>query len=148
MAGIIDRPFSRRSAVHECQVELFVLLAKELIEAQTRRPQTSLADWFELPEYRRFIVGAYAAGFVCTDLAPMDDFEEMNTRPREHLFGIGFNKLRHWVHTLLRAERWADGYSSPIREAIAGGVLGIVVGRLESDRSLREEDVGSLICDE
>lgn len=140
MAGIIDRPFSRRSAVHECQVELLVLLARELIEAYTRRPQTSLADWFDLPECRRFIVGAYAAGFVCGDLGPMKEFEEMNSHPREHLGDAGFNRLRHWIHTLLRAERWADGYSSPVREAIASGALEIVVDRLENDESLKQQD--------
>lgn len=141
MAGIIDRPFSRRSAVHACQAELFVLLARELIEAYMRRQNTSLADWFELPEYQRFVIGAYAAGFVCTDLAPMDDFEEMGSRPREHLSSAGFNRLRHWIHTLLRAERWADGYSSPIRDAIASGALEIVADRLESDESLTHQDV-------
>lgn len=145
MAGIIDRPFSRRSAVHACQVELFVLLAKELIEAQTRRPNTSLSDWFELPEYRRFIVGAYAAGLVCGDLGPMKEFEELSSHPREHLGWAGFNRLRHWIHTLLRAERWADSYSSPIREATASGALEIVAGRLESDDSLKHQ---AMISDE
>ena len=145
MAGIIDRPFSRRSAVHECQVELLVLLARELIEAYTRRPQTSLADWFDLPEYRRFIVGAYAAGFVCGDFGPMKEFEEMSSHPRENLGSAGFNRLRHWIHTLLRAEHWADGYSSPIREVIVSGALMIVVNRLANDESLKQQEV---ICDE
>lgn len=139
MAGIIDRPFSRRSAVHKCQVDLFVLLARELIAAYTRRPNASLDDWLDLPEHRRFVIGAYAAGFVCTDLAPMDDFEEMGARPREHLSSAGFNKLRHYLHTLLRAERWADGYSSPIREAIVSGALEIVSERLANDGSLKHQ---------
>lgn len=145
MAGIIDQPFSRRSAVHACQAALFALLARELIEAYTRRPNTDLADWLELPEHRRFVLGSYAAGFVCTDLAPMDSFEEISSRPREHLSCACFNKLRHWVHTLLRAERWADGYSSPIREAIVSGALEIVVDRLESDESLKQQ---AMISDE
>lgn len=143
--GIVDAPFSRRSAVHECQVQLLVLLARELIEAYTRRPNASLTDWLDLPEHRRFVLGAYAAGFVCTDLAPMNDFEEICSRPREHLGSAGFNRLRHWIHTLLRAERWADGYSSPIRETIVSGALEIVVGRLESDDSLKHQ---AMISDE
>ena len=147
MAGIIDRPFSRRAAVHECQVELLVLLARELIELCTQRPQTSLAAWFKLPEYRRFSIGAYAAGVVCGDLGPMNEFAEMSSHRRESLSGAEFNRLRHWMHTLLRAERWADGYSSPIREAIVSGILRIVVDRLESDQSLRKQDVSSLSCD-
>lgn len=138
--GIVERPFSRRSAVHRCQVELFALLARELIEAYTRRPQTSLADWFDLPEYRRFIVGAYAAGFVCTDLAPMKNFDEMSARPHEHLGDIGFGALRHWIHSLLRTERWADGFSSPIREAIASEALGIVADRLSNDGNLKQQE--------
>lgn len=140
MAGIIDRAFSRRSAVHSCQAELFALLARELIEAYTRKPNASLTDWLDLPEHRRFVLGAYAAGFVCTDLAPMSDFEEICSRPREHLGVAGFNRLRHWIHTLLRAERWADGYSSPIREAIVSGALEIVVYRLENDMSLKRQE--------
>lgn len=143
--GIVDAPFSRRAAVHACQAELFVLLARELIETYTRRPNATVADWFELPEYRRFIVGTYAAGFVCTDFAPMSDFEEMSSRPREHLNCAGFNRLRHWIHTLLRAERWADSFSSPIREAIASGALEIVAGRLERDDSLKHQ---AMISDE
>ncbi|WP_428828032.1 hypothetical protein ACLIKD_08910 [Azonexus sp. IMCC34842] len=138
--GIVDRPFSRRSDVHACQVELFVLLARELIDAYRRRPDSSLADWFEIPEYQRFVIGAYAAGFVCTDLEAMNNFEEMGSRPRDHLSGASFSKLRHYVHTLLRAERWADGYASTIREAIVSGALGIVVDRLDSDDSLKQQE--------
>lgn len=138
--GIVEKPFSRRSAVHACQVDLFIPQARELIEAYTRRPNASLDDWLDLPELRRFVIGAYAAGFVCTDLAPMDDFEEMGSRPREHLGNAGFNKLRHYLHTLLRAERWADGYSSPIREAIVSGALEIAVDRLANDESLKERE--------
>lgn len=137
--GIVDAPFSRRAAVRACQAELFTLLTRELIAAYTRRPNESLADWFEQPEYRRFTVGAYAAGFVCTDLAPMGDFGEIGSRPREHLSSAGFNKLRHYLHTLLRAERWADGYSSPIREAIVSGALKLVADRLENDESLKQQ---------
>lgn len=139
--GIVDAPFSRRAAVHACQAELFVLLARELIEAYTRRPNANIDDWLDLPEHRRFVIGAYAAGFVCTDLAPMNDFEEMGSRPREHLSGASFSKLRHYVHTLLRAERWADGYSSPIREAIVSGALELVADRLANDDSLKQQEV-------
>lgn len=143
--GIVEKQFSRRSAVHACQVDLFILLARELIEAYTRRPNASLDDWLNLPEHRRFVIGTYAAGFVCTDLAPMDDFDEMGSRPREHLSSAGFNKLRHYLHTLLRAERWAGGFSSPIREAIVSGALEIVASRLESDDSLKHQ---AMISDE
>lgn len=113
--GIVDRPFSRRSFVHACQAELFFLLARELIEACTRRPQRSLDDWFDLPEYRRFIIGTYAAGFVCSDLGPMKEYETFSAGPREHLATVGFSKLRHWIQTLLRAKRWTEGLTSPIR---------------------------------
>lgn len=139
--GIVDAPFSRRAAVHACQAELFVLLARELIEAYRRAPELDLDAWLDLPEYKRFVAGAYATGFVCSDLAPIDDFDEMNTWPREHLVRAGFNRLRHWVHTLLRAERWADGLASPILDAIVSGALEIVAGRLEGDGSLKHQDV-------
>lgn len=104
----------------------------------------ALQEWFALPEYERFIVGAPGAGFVCNDLAPMKDFEDFNARPREHLSSSDFSQLRLYVHTLLRAERWADGYATPIREAVMSGALEIVADRLASDRSLREVDDGEL----
>jgi len=44
--------------------------------------------------------------------------------------------LRQYVHYLVRPERFADGYSSPILESLVAGHLQQVASRLESDDSL------------
>jgi len=146
--GIIDKPFGSRTAVYRCQVDLFALLAQELIDACNRRRTISLSEWFDLPEYHRFIVGAYGAGFVCFDLAPMKTFQESFLRPRVYFANLGLRELRHWTHTLLRAERWADGYDSPIRNSIESGSLQFVIERLVSDETLRASYLAEIISTE
>jgi hypothetical protein len=54
----------------------------------------------------------------------------------EAIAGWTFVELRQYVHYLVRHERWADGYSSPIMESLADGHLQRVAGRLETDDSL------------
>jgi hypothetical protein len=139
---IQQKQASRRTPLLDDQVQLFVLLTRELTAAYERQPDINLDGFGELPEYQRFLLGAYACGFVCRDFSPMEGgrFEMMRSRPMEHLADCTLNVLRHWVHTLLRAERWAEGWSSPIREAINGGALQLVAERLTSDQALREVD--------
>ncbi len=138
---IQQRQASRRTPVLDDQVQLFVMLTRELIAAYERQPDLNLDGFGELPEYQRFLLGSYACGFVCRDYEPMEggSFERLKTWPREYLADCPLNVLRHWVHTLLRAERWADGWSSPIREAIDSGALQLVAERLTSDQALREK---------
>lgn len=84
-------------------------------------------DFTRTPEYRRFLIGAYACNFVCSDLAPMQhepEKRELETAP--------FNIVRHWIHHLLRSERWNNGFWSPIMSSIDDGRLTIVTRRLES----------------
>jgi hypothetical protein len=54
--------------------------------------------------------------------------------------------LRHWVYMLLRAERWADGNSPHVREAIDSGALEVLPIRL-SDHSLMEPEVIGELAD-
>lgn len=137
---IKGRLLSSRSPVTEAQVQLFAQLTRELVAAYGRQPDASLSEWFALPEYARFVMGAEACGFTCRDLSPDGDFDAMATWPRDHLATCGLAKLRRFTHTLLREERWADGYASPIRETVANGALQLVVERLTSDQALREGD--------
>ncbi len=143
---IDERPASWRSTVNAEQASLFVMLARELIQTYTKCSNISLSQWFELPEYNRFLVGAYACGFVCRDFAPMSNFEDYNSWPRKYLSDCPFKTLRHWLHSLIRSERWAFPYSSPIQEAIRNEILQIVLDRLERDDSLRKPMI--VICDE
>jgi len=90
------------------------------------------------PDYDMFHDAAYACGFVCNDLSPDFPIDEANRRPRERLGNETFDGIRHYVHTLLRAERSnrMDGYFSPVCAAIQSGALIVVAERLESDESL------------
>ncbi|MOA63387.1 hypothetical protein D3C78_1890980 [compost metagenome] len=65
----------------------------------------------------------------------------MRDMPTLALSSVPFRQLRHFLHTLLRNERWANGYSSPVREALGSGALELVATRLETDHSLLESEV-------
>lgn len=127
MQGIKSTLASRRTPVRMDQAQMMVLLANELIRARQARPRESMEDFTGSPEYRRFLMGAYACNFVCSDLAPM----QRNLGERE-LGTAPFGVVRHWVHHLLRSERWNHGYSSPIMDSIDSGCLAIVASRLAS----------------
>lgn len=103
-------------------------------------------DWekghrpWDAPEFLRFVEGAAACGFVCEDypageLVPLS---EVNRNPGQMLGAMNGEELRQYVHTLHRADKWADGYSSPILEALASGALQLLAARLDHDESLQE----------
>jgi hypothetical protein len=111
-------------------------LAHFRVPAAARLPRERHAEFFRLEAYRVFIEGAYACGFVCRDLKPDSPLEAERNRPAEAIAGWSFPQLRQYVHYLVRHERWADGFSSPILDAIAAGQLQQVADRLETDDSL------------
>ncbi|MDV7210774.1 hypothetical protein [Azotobacter beijerinckii] len=143
MSGIKQQATSRRSPVLWDQAQLFTMLTRDLIQAYMHHMGIELDEFYALPEYDRFVIGAYACGFVCRDYAPMDGelFEQMKSRPQEHLATCSFNRLRHWTHTLLRSERWNYGYSSPVMEALDSGSLELLIQRLETDNHLIEPEI-------
>ena len=49
-------------------------------------------------------------------------------------------RLRQLVHFLLRDERWADGYASPVLNALANGLLPAIADKLRNDQSLYLSD--------
>lgn len=137
---IAQKAASRRTPMLSDQAQLFAMITRDLIQAHERCGGIPLEIFFQMPEYERFTVAAYACGFVCRDFPMMDGglFEQMKYRPCEHLSNCQFQVLRQWVHMLLRAERSADGWSSPVRDALDSGALELVATRLESDQNLRE----------
>lgn len=145
-AGRISRsPASRRSVVTQHQarhlVQLIRLLERDAlahfrVPVASRLPTERFAEFFKLEAYRIFIEGAYACGFVCRDLKPDNPLEGRGGRAADVIAGWTFPGLRQYVHYLVRHERWADGYSSPILEALAAGHLQQVADRLETDASL------------
>ena len=142
---ISRRPPSKRSAVTEHQarhlVQLIRLLERDALShfhapAASRLPMDRFDEFFKLEAYRIFIEGAYACGFVCRDLNPDNPLESERTRAAEAIAGWTFAQLRQYVHYLVRHERWADGYSSPIFDSLTEGHLQRVADRLTTDDSL------------
>jgi len=145
-AGRISRrPPSKRSAVTQHQARHLVQLIRWLerealnhfrVPVASRLPKDRHAEFFKLDAYRIFIEGAYACGFVCRDLKPDNPLEGERDRAAAVIAGWAFPELRLYVHYLVRHERWADGYSSPILDSLAAGHLQQVADRLETDDSL------------
>jgi ADP-ribose pyrophosphatase YjhB (NUDIX family) len=97
---------------------------------------------WDLPEYRRFVEGAPACGFVVEGFPPEEwlDLEDIDRHPERAVSIMGPKDIREYLHTLHRSEKWADGYSSPMFEALASGALQAVARRLLEDDSLYEPD--------
>ncbi len=68
-------------------------------------------------------------------------YEQIMDAPRHYLESMPFAGLRQFMHTLWRAEHWADGYGSPIKEALENGALAIIGRRLMTDDSLRRAQI-------
>lgn len=144
-ARISRSPAGKRSVVTQHQarhlVQLVRLLEREALNhfrvpVASKLPKDRFAEFFKLEAYRIFIEGAYACGFVCRDLKPDNPLEGERERAAEVIAGWSFPDLRQYVHYLVRHERFADGYSSPILESLVAGHLQQVADRLESDDSL------------
>jgi hypothetical protein len=138
---------SRRSTVNQHQARHLAQLIRWLerealshyrVPVASRLPRDRFTEFFKLEAYRNFIEGAYACGFVCRDLRPDNPLEGERDPPAEAIGRWGFTKLRQYVHYLVRHERWADGYSSPLLDSLAAGNLQQVADRLETDESLYE----------
>lgn len=141
------KPASKRAAVNEFQARLLALLIEALeaaalsrfgVQGHDRLPVERHGEFTALPEYRLFVEGAHACGFVCADFAPGGPTIERGARVEDAVGSWSFFELRHYVHTLLRSERWADGYSSPILEALIQGALQAISRRLANDENLYE----------
>lgn len=143
-ATLINRKApSKHSPVYAEQAKFLAILARDLIDEyrmtiELEGKELDLSEFFIIPAYIRFLHGAYACGFVCRDFTPDFPIDAMLIRPRESLSALSFHQLRHYVHTLLRAERWADGYSSPIRSALDAGTVEALHDRLLNDDTLYE----------
>lgn len=139
------RAASKRSHISEFQVRLLARVTRMLVDAtlatySIRSTAELFGCGFErftaLAEYGLFIDTCYATGFVCRDLAPKVDLESVNMRPGEVVPTWSLPQARAYVHSLLRGERWADGWSSPIFEALHAGTLICVIEHLERNDSL------------
>jgi len=89
-----------------------------------------------MPEYANFIQSAIVCGFVCTDYSRFFPLKEVHDQPNAVVPKLSFSKVRHYIHTLQRAEKWNHEYSTALWNAIASGALLLVARRLESDPAL------------
>ena len=112
--------------------------AKDFFAGEYDPGADELTLFWAQPDYEIFCDAAYACGFVCDDLSPDFPIDEANRRPLELLGFEKFSGLRHYVHTLLRAEHSnrMDGCFSPVCTALQSGALIVVAERLESDKSI------------
>ena len=138
---------SKRASIREPQARYFALCIRGLEQAFRRsfdnsyNPDAGDSERFwALPEYDLLHDAAYACGFVCCDFKPNYPLERANNQPSESVGQEPLKGLRHYLHTLLRAERSnrMDGYFSPICSAIESGALAVLAQRFESDLSLYE----------
>lgn len=134
-------PVTQHQARHLVQLVRLLerdALAHFRVPVASRLPRERFDELFKLEAYRVFIEGAYACGFVCGDLKPDNPLEAERERPAEAMAGWSFATIRQYVHYLVRHERWADGFSSPIFSALADGHLQQVADRLDTDDTLYE----------
>jgi hypothetical protein len=94
-----------------------------------------------LEEYQSFMEAALVCGFVCDDFKQFFPLEHAHSRPNDVLLSLPFQKLRHYVHTLQRTEKWCSEYSTALYESLKIGALSIVARRLDSDPSIYESNV-------
>lgn len=131
------RPFSKRHRLKEYQVTLFLRLTCDLLEVRRRSPLGQLSS---MPEYDRFVEGAYGCGFVTGDftadgkLTAGESYEYITSHPQEVQF-LGLQTVRHVVHILVRAERsnieMVDEAEGSINHALSTGLLAAISARLE-----------------
>ncbi|MDD5462646.1 MAG: hypothetical protein PHG00_13605 [Methylococcales bacterium] len=138
-------PISRRTQVYEVQAHYMAKAIYSLVDAYSRefRPNTELTleifyRFRGLNEYKQFEEAAFVCGFVCTDYSRFFPLDKAHERPLEVIPSLSFSKLRHYIHTLQRAEKWNSEYSGSLWTAVQCGALSLVARRLESDQSLYE----------
>lgn len=146
-ALIVRRAFSRRTAINEFQVQHFCELCRLLVrqtldhfgvEICTELPEDGWESFIQLPEYGLFVSGAYACGFVCSDLSPAVDLESIKSRYAKALGEMDLPHLRHYLHALMRSERAGYGGGSVLYDALCEGALEFLCGRLERDPDFYE----------
>lgn len=140
-------PVSRRTQVYEVQARHLAMAIHQLADACARQfregIELSLEDFNRfsgLLEYEHFVQATIVCGFVCGDYASLFPLDKVHDRPNEVVPTLPFSKVRHYIHTLQRAEKSNSQYSTALWTAIASGALLLVARRLESDQSLYEID--------
>ena len=137
-------PASKRSTINEHQAQHFMQLIEGLgkqacahfrVPTVNQLSSEAYLEFFNLEYYKLFVTGAYASGFVIRDASPQNPLESFAENPETAILQVDFATLRQTVHFILRAERWADGLSSPILDSYINGLLPAIAQRLRVDRT-------------
>jgi len=141
-------PVSRKTPVYEVQAHYMAKAIHNLVDtcAKLFRPdaEPTLETFYQfqgLSEYKQFEEAALVCGFVCNDYSHFFSFDNVHDRPSEVIQSLPFPKLRHYIHTLQRAEKWNSEYSTSLWVAVQTGALSMVARRLEEDQALYETTV-------
>lgn len=143
MNKISCTPAKRRTPVNEFQARFLAKVIRRLEEAWLRqfRPTLDLSletyqRFRDLQEHEDFMDAALACGFVCADFRTEFPVETVHTRGEGGIADLSFPEIRHYIHTVQRAEKWNSEYSNTLWTALQSGSLGVVARRLASDDSL------------
>jgi len=140
------------SAIRRSQAHFFATCITRLSEVSSRvfpsgyDPEAGHSETlWSLQEYEVFHDAAYACGFVCNDFKPTYPIDLVNTAPQKALGEESLSEIRHYIHTLLRAERSnrMDGYFSPVLAALCSGALNVVAHRLITDYRFSQQSANA-----
>lgn len=109
------------------------LIAYNVRSASDLKWEWNNEPWpWNIPEIMRFIYGSIELGFVLHDYEEINlvDIKKINCNPNECISCMGINEIRWFIHTVQRADKWADCAASPILECLASGALQIAGKRL------------------
>jgi hypothetical protein len=98
-----------------------------LLASFERQPGIDALAFASLPAYREFVEAAEQVGFTGTDVRMDSEFAD---RSPEWVASADYEQLRHWVHTLIRADRWNSDYPNAVWMACRTGSMGRLVERL------------------
>lgn len=124
---------------HFCSLIQLVIegaLAQFQVRVTSELPEDGWERFTDSREYKLFLTGTYACGFVCSDLRPDVDIDRVNRSPEDHVDKLDLKELRHFVHTMMRSERSNFGFGSAIWESMRSGTLELLMGRLAHDPGL------------
>lgn len=148
MSAKIKRgPVTKRAPIYEHQAQ-HMAKAMRLLEARFVREYSNVeGPYYEdclkfgnFPEYMGFHDAAILCGFVCTDYREEYPLDKIHKNPRNIAQALTLSKLRHYVHTLQRHEKWCSHpLSGALVSSIRSGAFSIVADRLESDQTLYED---------
>lgn len=130
---------SKLSPVSEYQVGWLIQTIRDLERAflpafnkMAVFSQEDFQRFSQSSEYKEFIHACLGGGFVCDDYENYFPINLIHALPEETIPLLTLSGIRHYVHTLQRAEKWNSEYSITLFEAVRSGALALVARRFEN----------------